>query len=434
MAKKKPSVNPGVHYEFGGPLGAVGVMVGLPVLVAVLYGACNSSHCVSFGKPLPELKDIVDVVVAKVGNWKDLSLAMTVVTVWWSIMAVLSVVLPGETVQGLPLPTTLQERLSYRMNGHLQFWVTLLGCLALHFIGVLPLTEIHDLYLPLAAASVAFSFLLSTFLYVSSFIGQRVLAVGGNTGNVVYDFFIGRELNPRVGPLDLKEFCELRPGLIGWTVINVGLLLKQYERDGNVNAALAAVVVFQGLYVWDSLYNEVSVLSTMDITTDGFGFMLAFGDLSWVPFTYSLQARYLVDHTQNSAQVSWLPLIIALNIAGYSVFRLSNSEKDRFRRNPKDPHVAHLKTLDTKRGTRLLVSGWWGLARKINYTGDWLMGLSWCLYCGVYSPIPFFYAAYFLVLLVHRAIRDDGMCRAKYGDDWTKYKRLVPKLFIPYII
>lgn len=35
-----------------------------------------------------------------------------------------------------------------------------------------------------------------------------------------------------------------------------------------------------------------------DITTDGFGFMLAFGDLAWVPFTYSLQARVLVDHPQ----------------------------------------------------------------------------------------------------------------------------------------
>ena len=35
---------------------------------------------------------------------------------------------------------------------------------------------------------------------------------------------------------------------------------------------------------------------TMDITTEGFGFMLAMGDLGWVPFTYSLQALYLVEH------------------------------------------------------------------------------------------------------------------------------------------
>ena len=29
------------------------------------------------------------------------------------------------------------------------------------------------------------------------------------------------------------------------------------------------------LYVWDALYNEKAILTTMDVTTDGFGFMLA---------------------------------------------------------------------------------------------------------------------------------------------------------------
>jgi len=35
-------------------------------------------------------------------------------------------------------------------------------------------------------------------------------------GSVVYDFFKGRELNPRIRDFDLKFFCEMRPGLIGW--------------------------------------------------------------------------------------------------------------------------------------------------------------------------------------------------------------------------
>ena len=43
------------------------------------------------------------------------------------------------------------------------------------------------------------------------------------------------------------------------------------------------------MYVIDALWFEQAILSTMDITTDGFGFMLVFGDLAWVPFTYSLQ-------------------------------------------------------------------------------------------------------------------------------------------------
>ena len=39
-----------------------------------------------------------------------------------------------------------------------------------------------------------------------------------------------------------------------------------------------------------------------------------------------------------------------------------------------------------------------------------------------------------LILLIHRAIRDDQMCLEKYGDDWVEYKRQVPYMFIPNVI
>lgn len=70
------------------------------------------------------------------------------------------------------------------------------------------------------------------------------------------------------------------------------------QEAGHVSASLVLVVAFHALYVLDAVWAEKAILTTMDITTDGFGFMLAFGDLAWVPFTYSLQARYLVDHPQ----------------------------------------------------------------------------------------------------------------------------------------
>merc|ERR1719221_2219722 len=79
-------------------------------------------------------------------------------------------------------------------------------------------------------------------------------------------------------------------------MLNLGMAAKQYELTGSVSGPMMLVNAFQGLYVWDALYQERAILSTMDITTDGFGYMLAFGDLAWVPFTYGLQARYLVDH------------------------------------------------------------------------------------------------------------------------------------------
>lgn len=62
---------------------------------------------------------------------------------------------------------------------------------------------------------------------------------------------------------------------------------------------------------------QEAVLTTMDIVHDGFGFMLVFGDLAWVPFTYSLQAAFLVVHPQALGSFA-AALIIALN--GDAVF------------------------------------------------------------------------------------------------------------------
>ena len=49
--------------------------------------------------------------------------------------------------------------------------------------------------------------------YAASFrASDPILAKPGTTGVGVYDFFMGRELNPRLGPIDLKCFCELPCG------------------------------------------------------------------------------------------------------------------------------------------------------------------------------------------------------------------------------
>jgi delta14-sterol reductase len=72
----------------------------------------------------------------------------------------------------------------------------------------------------------------------------------------------------------------------------------------------------------------------MDIMTDGFGFMLSFGDLAWVPFTYSLQARYLAFNPTFLGRNGTLA-ILALEVVGYYIFRISNKEKNDFK-NGKD--------------------------------------------------------------------------------------------------
>jgi len=167
----------------------------------------------------------------------------------------------------------------------------------------------------------------------------------------------------------------------------------------------------------------------MDITTDGFGFMLSVGDLTWVPFVYSLQARFLVFRQVELGPV-WTAVIVLVNLLGYYIFRGANGEKNDFRNglNPKN-----LKWMPTERGTKLLISGWWGLSRHPNYLGDLVMALAWSLPTGFETPITYFYVMYFAVLLIHRQIRDDEMCEKKYGKDWHKYTELVPYRIIPYV-
>jgi delta14-sterol reductase len=99
--------------------------------------------------------------------------------------------------------------------------------------------------------------------------------------------------------------------------------------------------VVSTLYI-DLVTDEViqpAILTTMDITTDGFGFMLAVGDLMWVPFTYSLQARYLAFNPVELGPMKSLA-IFAVNALGLYIFRISNSEKNDFRngKNPKSEH------------------------------------------------------------------------------------------------
>uniref|UniRef100_A0A4W5MVH7 Delta(14)-sterol reductase TM7SF2 n=1 Tax=Hucho hucho TaxID=62062 RepID=A0A4W5MVH7_9TELE len=246
----------------------------------------------------------------------------------------------------------------------------------------MPLGYLFELLLPLAVCAIGVSFLLSLYLYICSFWApHHALAQGGNTGNPLYNFFIGRELNPQIGSFDLKYFCELRPGLIGWVVINLGMLMKEVELRDSASLAMILVNSFQLLYVADALWNEEAVLTTMDIVHDGFGFMLAFGDLAWVPFTYGMQAAFLVVHPQSLSPLG-ATAIVPLNGVGYYIFRKSNSQKNQFRRDPTHPSVANLETIDTATGKRLLVSGWWGLVRHPNYLGDLLMALAWSLPCG----------------------------------------------------
>ncbi|XP_023808787.1 lamin-B receptor isoform X2 [Oryzias latipes] len=421
-SEEGPAAPVPVPPDYRGKMGSVFWLLFLPVwvLFVLLQAGLKDPSLTNFPPPLPPLESLWDPQ------------AVGLVFLWILFQALLYVLPVGKLSEGVPLRSG--QRLKYRTNGFFATAASAAAVAAAVYLGA-DLTYIHSHFLQLAAASFLLSVLLGLFLYVrSGHAAPEELAVGGNSGNVVCDFSKGRELNPRIRNLDLKFFCEMRPGLIGWCLINLALALTEMKQQGlqAPSYPMILVTLFQLLYVLDSLWNEEAVLTSMDLLHEGFGFMLAFGDLVWVPFTYSLQAFYLVEHP-SPLNIPVLAASVALQLVGYYIFRKSNSEKNRFRRDPSDPRLSHLKSIPTATGRSLLVSGWWGMVRHPNYLGDLMMALAWSLPCGFSHLLPWHYLIHFMVLLVHRDSRITTVCRRTYGSAWDEYCRTVPYRIVPYL-
>ncbi|EEH19821.1 hypothetical protein PABG_02080 [Paracoccidioides brasiliensis Pb03] len=476
-------------YEFFGPPGVSILLIVLPIIVYIFPFVCNDIS----GCPAPSLLHpstlSLETLKREVG-WPENGLrglydtqVTCYVLGYYLLLLVLQIVLPGEEVEGVLLACGGRHR--YKFNSFLSAVLILGGSAAGSYIygPDFPVwTFLWDNYIQVLTANLIISEALAAFVYLASFTvpapGKlnptfRELAPGGTSGNPIYDFFMGRELNPRIRLpipfvseaskiLDIKAFCEIRPGLLGWIILNLSNIAHQYKvNSGHITISIILITFFQGFYVLDALYMEPAILTTMDMITDGFGFMLSFGDLVWVPFIYSVQTRYLAVYPLDIGL--WgLAVVLGVQSVGYYIFRSTNNQKNRFRTNPNDPRVKHLKYIETAAGSRLLISGWWGCARHINYMGDWVMSWSYCLPTGIagylivdkINPITgatekravqtpevrgwgnlvtYFFMLYFAILLLHRERRDEAKCRRKYGKDWDRYTSIVKSRIIPGI-
>ncbi len=233
--------------------------------------------------------------------------------------------------------------------------------------------------------------------------------------------------------LDFKFFLEGRIGMASWGALAVILPWAEYEKFGHLSLAMGVVTLCQLWYILDFFLFESNLLSMLDIIYENFGFMLVFGCVVWIPFCFALQQQYLLVQPHTLHPLAAVG-IVALHLVGYTIFRDSNLQKQRFRQDPTKPVWGKPPAfMPTKRGTKLLLSGWWGLSRHANYMGDLTMALSWCLACGFSHVVPYFYFIYFAPLLVNRERRDHALCKEKYGADWDEYCKRVPSRIVPYV-
>jgi len=337
--------------------------------------------------------------------------------------------------------TPAGNQLHYNING-LQAWGLshILFLIATALLGWFSASVIFDHWGGLLWVVNIVGYAVAIFAYSKAYFSPSHPEDRKFSGNFLYDFYMGIELNPRIRQFDFKLFFNGRPGIVAWTLINISFAAAQYNLYGYVTNSMILVNLLQGLYVVYFFWNEAWYLKTIDIHHDHFGWMLAWGDCVWLPYMYTLQGFYLVV---NPVQLStpYALFVFALGLFGYAIFHTSNRQKDLFRKTngelsiwgskPSFVEVSYHATDGKERHTRLLTSGWWGVARHFNYTGDLILSLAYSLACGFGHILPYFYFFFLGTLLIHRCLRDEDRCRKKYGNGWAEYCRAVPYRLIP---
>lgn len=340
-----------------------------------------------------------------------------------------ALVLPGKIVMGFPQPGG--GRKAYKING-MSLWVgthivLISGVLVLDWSLTPLFREFWSLFVMANVLAAAFTLVL--------FVTGRPRRRGsedtspGPVGLVplLRDLWYGVELNPTWLGVDLKVFAY-QPSLIGLSILNASFAWAHYETHGSLTPQIVAYLAFWWLYMTTHYVYEAGVLSMWDVIAEKFGFMLVWGDLVLVPFFYCIGGWYLVD--MDPLPLHWVAGLVALHLMGLWIFRGANAQKDRFKRDPQAKIWG--KPAQTL-GGRLLVSGWWGIGRKINYTGEIMVYFSFALCTGFQSIIPYLLPLWLCVLLPHRAWRDEKRCRRKYGELWDQYARRAKFRMIPFL-
>ena len=348
------------------------------------------------------------------------------------VLFVLTKFLPGKKVRGQPLPST-GERLTYTINGMALFVaVHMLIFAGAWFLGLSLTPLLRHFWSLLVAANIITLIWLALMNRASrarlAKAKVKTTDAGEDEHGPLARLWFGLELNPQFLGVDLKIFAY-QPSLIGLGVLNVAFAWAQYEQLGSLTPQMLAYQVFWWGYLFTHYWIEDNVVSMWDVIAERFGFMLLWGDLVLVPFFYCIAGWWLVDNHEPMPAPQLLA-IIGLHFAGLWIFRESNSQKHRFKL---DPNTKIWGKPAEALGGRLLVSGWWGIGRKINYTGEIMVYSSFALCTGFGSLIPYLLPLWLCVLLPHRAWRDEQRCKAKYGDLWVQYTNIAKFRMIPFL-
>jgi len=215
--------------------------------------------------------------------------------------------------------------------------------------------------------------------------------------------------------------------LLEWNVLS---LVK-------LGGASNALLLYASLFSWfilEYMCGEVVHLYTYDLFAERVGFKLIWGCCAFYPCFYCVGGFALTNSEQDiSIEASIITGLVFF--CGWLLTRGANLQKFFFKVYGHKTFLC-LKN-ETIEGTKLLISGFWGMSRHINYAGEIIQAIalsipSACVGAPVgYVLLAWAYPLYYILLFVPRQIDDDKLCSAKYAASWEEYRRLVPYRIFP---
>lgn len=339
---------------------------------------------------------------------------------------VLHLVVPAQRVPGY-LRDASGAPLRYRLNGLPVLALVLLAWWLAGSRGLVPLDWLWTHRWAGLAGAVTLGLVFAIAIVVIAPKGER---------SFLTELYLGRIDNPRMldGRLDLKMWLyQTGATLLALNLCSFAAHHLAAFPDRPSPGVLLHVALF-GWFLVDYLFFERVHLYTYDLFAEKVGFKLGWGCLAFYPYFYAVGLWSTVDRPDPGTPAWLLAIHAAMFFAGWCLSRGANLQKFFFKLDPRARFLGIAPETIADDRHALLCSGFWGVARHINYLGELLMATGLALVLGWPSAIgPWLYPIYYLVLLLPRERDDHRRCAAKYGALWQRYCERVRWRIIPRV-
>ena len=343
-----------------------------------------------------------------------------------ALITALHLVVPARTVDGYVVDPRTGKPYRYRLNG-LVVYLSTIGLWALACSQGLLAWDFFWTW--------RWEGLLGACTLGLVFTALVVLGAPPTGKGLAADLFLGRIENPQWagGRVDAKMWLYL----VGATMLGLNLYsFAMHERltfPDDPSPGVALYVALFTFFLCEYLFFERVHLYTYDFFAERVGFKLGWGCLTFYPFFYAVGLWSVADLPDPHASTVLYVVAGCLFFAGWSLARGANMQKFAFKRDPDAKFLGFIAPAVVSDGEKkLLVSGFWGVSRHVNYLGEILMATGLTLALGRPEELTtWLYPLYYVALLVPRQIDDDRRCALKYGPLWVAYVARVRFRIVP---